>query len=85
MLQRHKALFQEGLGTLHGHEVKIVTDPEATPRFCKVRSVPYALRGKVDAELSRLVEEGTLQPVQFADWAAPIMVVLKSDETSICI
>ena len=66
-----------GLGTLRGHEVKIVTDPEATPRSCKARSVPYALRDKVDAELSRLVEEGTLEPVQFADWAAPIMGVLE--------
>ena len=77
VLQRHKALFQEGLKTLRGHEVKIVTDPEATPRFCKVRLVPYALRDKVDTELSCLVEEGTLEPVQFADWAAPIMGVLE--------
>ena len=83
VLQHHKALFQEGLGALWGREVKIVTDPEATPRFCMVRSVPYALRDKVDAELSRLVEEGTLEPVQFADWAALIVVVLKSDKTSI--
>ena len=85
MLQHHKALFQEGLGTLRGHEVKIVTDPEATPWFCKARSVLYALRDKVDADLSHLVEEGILKPVQFADWAAPIVVVLKSDKTSICI
>ena len=83
VLQRHRALFQEGLGTLQGHKVKIVTDPEATPRFCKARTVPYALRDKVDAELSRLVKEGTLEPVQFSEWAAPIVVVLKSDKSSI--
>ena len=63
--------------------MKIVTDPEARSRFCKARLVPYALRDKVDAELSRLVEEGTLEPVKFADLAAPIVVVLKSDNTSI--
>ena len=32
-----------------------------------------------------MVKEGTLEPVQFADLAAPIVVVLKSDITSICI
>ena len=39
------------------------------------------------AELSRLglVEEGTIDSVQFADWVALIVVVLKSDKTNICI
>ena len=39
----------------------------------------------MDAELSRLANKGTLEPVQFSDWAAPIVVVLKSDKLSICI
>ena len=63
--------------------VKMIIDPEATPRFCKARSVPYTLRDKVDTELRHLVGEGTLAPVQFSDWAAPIVVVLKSDKSSI--
>ena len=52
VLQHHKAMFQEGLGTLQG-------EGEATTHFCKSKSVPYALRDKVDAELDHLVEEGT--------------------------
>ena len=36
----------------------------------------------VEKELSRLVEEGTLEPVQFASWVAPIVPVLKSDKSS---
>ena len=37
----------------------------------------------MDAELDRLVEQGILSPVQFAEWAAPIVPVLKSDKKSV--
>ncbi len=34
-------------------------------------------------ELDRLVSEGTLQPIQFSDWAVPIVPVWNKDKTSI--
>ena len=37
----------------------------------------------VEKELNRLVSEGTLEPVQFSEWAAPIVPVLKKDKQSI--
>ena len=58
-------------------------DPKATPRFCKARPIPYAFKAKVEEELERLVGEGTLEPVQFADWAAPIVPVLKSGKARV--
>ncbi len=39
----------------------------------------------MNAELDGLVQEGTLEPVEVADWAAPIVSVLKSDGRSISI
>ena len=54
-----------------------------TPKFCKARPVPYALRGKVETELERLTKEGIIEPVQFADWAVPIVPVLKSNKESL--
>ena len=37
----------------------------------------------VDKELDKLVQEGVIEPVRFADWAAPIVPVLKSDKASV--
>ena len=80
---KNTAVFKDGLGTLKGFEAKISIDPNVKPRFSRTRSVPYALRDKVEAGLQRLVREGTLEPVQFADWASPIVVVLKADKQNV--
>ena len=39
----------------------------------------------VKEEVVHLVDKGTLEPAQFASWAAPIAVVLKMDKSSVCI
>ena len=49
--------------------------------FFKARTVPFALRQKVKAELDRFEKEGVIKPVQFSDWAAPIVPVIKRDAT----
>ena len=80
LLQKHDAVFQEGLGTLQGHELAIVVDPQAAPCFSKARPASYAMWPKVEVELKWLVEEDTLEPVQFSEWASPIVAAVKSDE-----
>ena len=83
MLDRHKQVFQTDLGTMKGYTAKIFVEKEATPKYCKARPVPYAMRERVEEELDRLVKEGTLVPVQHSDWAAPIVPVVKSNGKSI--
>ena len=78
-----RQFFQEGLGTLKGFEAKLVVDRDATPKFCKARTVPYLMKEKVEEELQRLTKEGILEPVEFVSWAAPIVPVLKSDKSSV--
>jgi len=34
VLDKHKSVFQEGLGTLKGFEAKILVDPSAKPKYC---------------------------------------------------
>ena len=83
LLESYSSVFESGLGTLLGYQAKIHVDPGAQPKYCKARSVPYAMRGKVEEELEHLVSEGIIEPVQFADWAAPIVPVVKSDGKSL--
>ena len=77
VLDRHSIVFQEGLGKLKVYKAKITVDPQATPCFSKARPVPYALKTKVEEELYRLTAEGIIKPRQFANWAAPIVPVLR--------
>ena len=79
VLDQYSDVFEDKLGTVKGVTAKIYTDPTATPQFHKARSVPFALREKVEVELERLQQEGIIEPVQFSDWAAPIVPVMKSD------
>ena len=84
ILAKHEeAVFQKGLGTLKGFEVKLVVDRNATPKSCKAITVPYSMKEEVEEELQRLTEEDILEPVEFASWAAPIVPVLKSDKSSV--
>ena len=83
ILQRHKEVFTEELGTLQGYKAHIHVDPAVKPKFCRARTVPYARRDQVEKELERLVEVDVLEPVRFAEWAAPIVPVLKTDKKSI--
>ena len=81
ILQKHAQLFQEGLGTFKGTAAKIHVDPTATPIFHKAKPVPYALREKIEHDLERLEKAGTIEPVQYSEWATPIVPVMKSDDT----
>ncbi|XP_062372040.1 uncharacterized protein K02A2.6-like [Sardina pilchardus] len=79
MLERHSEVFKEGLGQLKGVTAKINVDREAQPRFCKPRPVPYAVKPLVEREIQRLQDNKIIEPVQFAEWAAPIVPVRKPD------
>ena len=72
-------VFKEGIGEHKGMKVNIHVKDDATPRFHKARPVPYAMKEKVEDELKRLQETGIIEPVQFSEWAAPIVPVLKSN------
>ena len=74
-------MFKDGIGTVQVVKGKIHVDPQAKPKYFKPRPVAYALRQKVEEELDRLLSEGTICPVEFSEWATPIVPIVKSDGT----
>ena len=79
ILSKHAALFEAGLGTIKGVQAKLYLKKNATPKFCRPRQVALPIRKKVEEEIERQVTAGVLKPVQFSDWATPVVPVIKKD------
>nr|XP_037289311.1 uncharacterized protein LOC119182676 [Rhipicephalus microplus] len=78
LLDEFPDLF-ENLGCCKGPPVKLYLKESAQPRFLKARTVPYSMRAQVSAEIDRLVEVGVLSPVSVAEWATPVVPVVKNN------
>ena len=81
VLSKYQDVFAEGLGTLKGVKARIYVDQAADPKCIKARAAPYALRTNIEPELERLELEGIISPVEFSEWAAPIVPVTKPSGT----
>lgn len=79
VLHKYDDIFKDGLGKVRGVQAKLYVDETAKPKYFKPRPVAYSMRDKISSELDRLINEGTIEPVQFSEWATPIVPILKSD------
>ena len=79
LLQRYHSLFKDELGTMVGVTAKLNVKPNATPKFCRARATPYALRDVIEKDINRLQKLGVLEKVQYSDWATPVVPVPKPD------
>ena len=79
VLDQHKAIFEEGLGSIEPYRATLQVNPDATPKFHKPRPVPLAIKGAIGQELDRMEREGIVERVDHSDWAAPIVAVPKKD------
>ena len=79
LLQRYTEVFGEELGTINSVQAKLQVKPDAQPKFCRPRSVPFAIREALEQELNRLAKSGIIEKVDYSDWAPPIVPVPKGD------
>ena len=60
ILDKYKEVFSDELGTIHPYEAHLSVREDAKPKFCKYRTVPFAVREVVEQELDRLEAEGVV-------------------------
>ena len=82
LLAKYHSVFDGKLGrfTIGIATLKLI-NKDVTPKFCKPRPVPYAIRSQVEGEINRLVSVGILKPVDYSEWATPVVPVFKKDGT----
>ncbi|GFV67477.1 uncharacterized protein K02A2.6 [Trichonephila clavipes] len=79
LLREYKDIFDDKLGEINNYEAKLKLRYGVKPIFCRVRTVPFALKGRVENEIDRLEKEGIIEKVDSSEWATPVVPVVKSD------
>ena len=81
LLCKHADVFKPELCLLTEFKAKLHIKSDAIPKFCRARTVPFALKKPVEVALQKMEEQGFISPIQFSSWAAPIVPVVKLDGT----
>lgn len=78
-VDQHSQILCDKLDTVKGITASMMVKDDSQPKFFKARTVPYALKDQIAAELERLEKAGIVEKVDSSDWATPIVPVMKPD------
>ena len=78
---KYPSVFKDVLGTLKGMKAKVNLKEGAISVFCQSRSVPFAMKAKVEEEIERLENQGIITPTNWSEWATPVVAIPKADGT----
>ncbi|XP_054745901.1 uncharacterized protein K02A2.6-like [Anastrepha obliqua] len=73
----YPALFDKQLGLCNKTKAHLVVKANCEPVFRPKRVVACAIQHLVEAELQRLQDLNVISPVNYSNWAAPIVVIKK--------
>lgn len=79
MLSQFQEVFTEDEGTVKNVRASLSLKPDAQPKFCAPRQIPFALKATVEDEISRLEATGKWVRVTHSDWGTPLVPVAKKD------
>jgi len=67
LLSNYDNVFKDEVGTFNKYEISLNIKAKVVPKFYKPRSIPVALKGKVETEIERLVESTILVLVDHSE------------------
>jgi hypothetical protein len=74
-------LFTDTLGAVPEFQVSLKMKGDVQPIFIKPRTIPYALRDRVENEIDRLEAEGIIERIEYSRWGTPVVPVVKNDDS----
>ncbi|KAK9703354.1 hypothetical protein QE152_g29388 [Popillia japonica] len=83
IIEENVELFNSSLGKIKNYKVKLHIKENAKPSHIAARPTKFGIQNNVEAELERLVKQGTISPVDPnktpIEWARPTVNVPKKD------
>ncbi|GFY67321.1 retrovirus-related Pol polyprotein from transposon 412 [Trichonephila inaurata madagascariensis] len=80
-LREYKDISDDKLGEISNYVAKLKFKPGVKPIFCRIRTVPFALKGRVENKIERLERVGIIEKVEISEWATPAVPVGKTDDS----
>ena len=79
LLKKYEEVFSSSRGAMKDFSAKLNIREYARPIFLKPRSISFAIREAIEAELKRLEAKGIIKKVAHSKWAASIVPVPQGD------
>ena len=73
-------LWKPELGCLKDYSLEVKFKPDVTPRFCKPRTVPFAVQEDLNQAYDVGIAKGIWKPVTFNEYGTPVVPVRKQSQ-----
>ena len=80
MLNKYDNVFSDKPGIIKHFTATFQLKEIVTPKFCKARPIPYAMRDKVSEQLDTMENQGILEKIDHSSWATPVVCIPKKDK-----
>lgn len=82
LLQKYNSVLKEGISEIKSMQARLTIKPNVKLIFVKARTVPCALKPKIEEEIENFTKQCVLKKVNSTDWATPIVPVVKANGKS---